>query len=115
MKIVFDKKEIKAVKGFMGEMNGMQLEILKSMLPEGHEVKLENYSFIDLIMGIESKIFSAKLDFNGLTLEINPEFTVDFLTIYGKAINASVPGVIAIVKAVSTLQEEVVEFGEKWL
>jgi hypothetical protein len=117
MKMVFAKEELTMVKEVAEIISSMQLEFVKAILEEDEEFDLEvkDYSFIDLLLGVKSKVFSAKLSLKGeLTIEINPEFTVDFMTVYGKALKDVMPPAVALFKAVMSVQEKGYELAEKW-
>jgi hypothetical protein len=118
MKIVFEKKELVALGEFIKEYSKSNQIILKEFLGQDEEdTKLTEddvKEFLNDFIKAESNIYKARLGLTGLTIYLNPEFTVDILNAYGKMISACVHPTVAMIKAIQVTTEEISVVQQKW-
>jgi hypothetical protein len=116
MKMVFDKKELVVVKDVVETFGFMQREFLNALIDdEDYKIEAKEISVVDILLGIKTKFYSAKLGLNGeLTIEIAPEFVVDFMNVYGKALKDVTPPAVALLKAMMNIQKGGIDLAEKW-
>lgn len=112
MKMEFTRKEVRALKDYMKKATNIGAIVNKEIY--GVEMELEDYSLVELFKGVESDIMKMKLGLKGLTIEINDEYFVDVIRVYGKLMDASVPPIIAIFQAGKMMAQDLEDLNDKW-
>lgn len=107
MKIVLNKKEIEAFKKLDNKMQEQCSRIYKAL----DEEEGKTATILDIFS--DCKFANISLGFNGLTINIHPDFVVDFLQYYSKAIVHASNIVLATIEAINALEEDTNKL-DKW-
>lgn len=85
-----------------------EAEQLKEIVSSVDEDILE-----DIVDSLNSKLVKTKLSPTGVVIKINPNYTEDFLAMYGKFMKLIVPQIKAVYETVIVFQQEAEKIFEK--
>ena len=123
MKIVLSFDELKEVVIFKEKYKRSTSLLTKELmaasgLEENYDLDKEIDRTVDMTLDSFKEackgFAKVKMNLSGLELEISPEFTVDFIKLYGEALSVSMPPVIAMVRAMSKLTKATEVFVDKY-